>query len=895
MAVINDVIVWAETLPDWQKDLVRRLLENGDQELGEAEYSEILAMATSELNLGTELATAAPVPPVAGILSGSPENVVDIKLLSIDDLQNVNIIKPGQSQPLAENGISVIYGGNGSGKSGYSRVLKLACRSRDKDEKILPNVFDSGSHGTAKATLHIKENEEERDIIWTQGTPADPILTNVTVFDGRCARVITDSRNEISYLPYGADIFRRTAEIVLKIKTDIEAGIKEAARIQDSAVQAGTLSAKFIESLTEDTSDEDIGAATQWADQDEKNLVEKEELARASDSTKANQEIERLNKVFERIEGISKDVQNLAVDCGKLSDDRIKNVISELHAAKLANETATAERSTPEPLPGVATSDQWEILYKAAKQYSEEIAYPDEKFPKTEGARCVLCQQPLREEAVDRFTRFNKFMEDSTYEVLTATRRSLEMLHEEIELVAPLTGSPLKSICDEVSIYNKITAESLRVFHMEIERKKKNLQSLLIEGKDPEKTDSLPPWPETVKGQLVSVCASIAATLEKIEKTAMPEEHVKLLAEIAELKSRKALRSRTDDISAYVARRKQNAQLSTASSALRTQEITRKGTDIIRENLTPELQAGFEEELKALGAVRFPISFQPRGDFGETAHEMQIEGATMPSRTRTSEVLSEGETRVIAIAGFLAELRVASHSNGIVLDDPVSSLDHIYAQKIAERLVHEGLTRQVIIFTHNIAFLMELQDASDALAREGSPIELAVHTLRSIGSFAGITTSDVPWYTMKVSQRVHYLDELVHKIRHLYDEDRSEYNDEAARVYGLLREAWESCIEDDLLDSVVCRYRNSVQTLKLEEVEIQDEDIHRIYKNMSKVSAWMTGHDRSKALDHNRPSPDELSSDIASLREFSAEIRKRRNHTKQRRQKQLTGVTEVSR
>jgi hypothetical protein len=37
-------------------------------------------------------------------------------------------------------------------------------------------------------------------------------LTNITVFDGRCARVITDDRNEISYLPYGADVFQKTAE-----------------------------------------------------------------------------------------------------------------------------------------------------------------------------------------------------------------------------------------------------------------------------------------------------------------------------------------------------------------------------------------------------------------------------------------------------------------------------------------------------------------------------------------------------------------------------------------------------------------------------------------------------------------------------------------------------------
>ena len=72
---------------------------------------------------------------------------------------------------------------------------------------------------------------------------------------------------------------------------------------------------------------------------------------------------------------------------------------------------------------------------------------------------------------------------------------------------------------------------------------------------------------------------------------------------------------------------------------------------------------------------------------------------------------------------------------------------------------------------------------------------------------------------MKVKQRAQYLEELVHKIKPLYQDNIAEYNEQAARIYGLLREAWESCVEDDLFYNVVCRYRNSVQTLKLIEVD----------------------------------------------------------------------------
>lgn len=72
--------------------------------------------------------------------------------------------------------------------------------------------------------------------------------------------------------------------------------------------------------------------------------------------------------------------------------------------------------------------------------------------------------------------------------------------------------------------------------------------------------------------------------------------------------------------------------------------------------------------------------------------------------------------------GFLRSFNWQSIPNAIVFDDPVSSLDHEFTAKIAARLAREGLTRQVIAFTHNIAFLMELQDASEALAWAGLPL-----------------------------------------------------------------------------------------------------------------------------------------------------------------------------
>lgn len=840
MAAIDDIIIWANSLPAWQGDAVRRLLATGEQQLSNKNYDEIRTLAKAYFKLIAPSENLVPVPPAAGKFSGASATTISVKLLSIENVRNVNIIGDEETQSFAESGVTVVYGNNGAGKSGYSRILKLACQARDKDERILPNVFARASSGTPTATLKIKQDQMIKDVVWIHGESTDPILTNITVFDARCARIITDDRNEISYMPYGGDVIKKLADVVSKVKDDIEQEIVVPTLIQDSAIIVGTTSFKFLEDLSAATKDEFILMATNWTPHDEEMLVAQEELARVSNPTKATQETARLEKFKVRINEVVGVITNLVSASTDLTNETIQKVLLEVNAAKLAHASAIAERKTPEVLSGVASTNQWEILYKAAKKYSEEVAYPQQPFPKIDDAFCVLCQQSLSEDAKARFSRFKKFMEDTTNTVLVAKRASLKSFCEKTDLVIPLPTAVLESICDELSSIDAKVSNDLRIYNTAVTMRKSAILTLLKEGEDPLKVSLLPPWPISIEPALRSVIKNLTQKIIDITKAAKPDEYKKLIANIAELKSRRALHVRRADINSFVVKLRRNAALRRAVDSLSTYEITRQGTAIIKKNLTPELVNAFKTELIALGATRVPISLKPSGNAGETVHEILLEGATL-GRARTSEILSEGEARVIAVAGFLAELQLAPHTNAVVLDDPVSSLDHVFTAKIAARLAQEGLKRQVIVFTHHIAFLMELEDARMELARSGTPVNITMHTLRRSGQASGITTNGAPWYTMKVKQRVQYLEELVHQAKTLYPDNMDQYNEKASRIYGLLREAWESCVEDDLLYSVVCRYRNSVQTLKLMEVGIEDSDIHEVDLQMSKASTCKIG------------------------------------------------------
>ena len=193
------------------------------------------------------------------------------------------------------------------------------------------------------------------------------------------------------------------------------------------------------------------------------------------------------------------------------------------------------------------------------------------------------------------------------------------------------------------------------------------------------------------------------------------------------------------------------------------------------------------QELTELGATRIPISMRPTGAVGEAQHELLLEGAHAPARTQISQILSEGEVRVIAIAGFLAELQLSQQSNPIVFDDPVSSLDHVFTGKIAARLACEGLKRHVIVFTHNIAFLMELPRCGGGLGKA-----------RDTRWYCGADTaptwerclrydSGAPWHALESHTTGTSPGAGGCNIKAQYNNDMELYNREAARIYGLLR------------------------------------------------------------------------------------------------------------
>jgi len=237
------------------------------------------------------------------------------------------------------------------------------------------------------------------------------------------------------------------------------------------------------------------------------------------------------------------------------------------------------------------------------------------------------------------------------------------------------------------------------------------------------------------------------------------------------------------------------------------------------------------------------------------------------------EVVSEGEHRCIALAGFLAELATATHKSALVFDDPVSSLDHIWRESVACRLVEEANGRQVIVFTHDLVFLLLLFEHAE---KESVPLSQTHLTRNPQGS--GICSEGPPWLAMPVRTRIGALKAQWQQAEKLYrTEGPLVYEALARDLYGRLRETWERAVEEVLLNGAVLRFRRSVETQRLDKVtDVATTDVQTIAAAMTKCSTHLRGHDQAAAINQPVPEPGELQADIEELESWVTQVRKRR-------------------
>jgi hypothetical protein len=235
-------------------------------------------------------------------------------------------------------------------------------------------------------------------------------------------------------------------------------------------------------------------------------------------------------------------------------------------------------------------------------------------------------------------------------------------------------------------------------------------------------------------------------------------------------------------------------------------------------------------------------------------------------------VLSEGEQTCVALAAFMTELATSLHRSTLVFDDPVSSLDHRWRHKVAERLIEEAASRQIIVFTHDLVFLNDLQ----SLAQDKGVAHNALSLIQSADG-AGVINSDLPWIAAKVAERIDNLEKDARSAKALYDaNDDSGYTEAVTRIYSKLRSTWERALEDVAFCGVITRHRDYINAKDLIKVTVLEEaDVKGFQAGYKKCCDQTEAHDPSRGRNAAPPPPDDVLNDIGRVRPWVDSIRAR--------------------
>jgi hypothetical protein len=217
---LAEILTWSVQCPAWQRDALRRLCTGSD--LSAADEAELLDILKGEH-------TGIPLAEEHIRQASKAARVVTLK--SIRNVENVNALAPKQTLSFSEKGITIVYGENGSGKSGYVRILKSACRARrEKTFDILPNVYIVNKGDSQTACVTYLDGEKTYSPQWVKGQPTDPALSAISVFDTSAGTIHATGTNDIAYTPFPIQILAGLVKAADSLKAEIDKDIEQLER-----------------------------------------------------------------------------------------------------------------------------------------------------------------------------------------------------------------------------------------------------------------------------------------------------------------------------------------------------------------------------------------------------------------------------------------------------------------------------------------------------------------------------------------------------------------------------------------------------------------------------------------------------------------------------------------
>lgn len=901
-SIYEDLHDWSASLEPWQQDALRRIVQSevlssrDTEELGQIAYraAAVQGEATFHRSEGSEPSDGNALTVVPLDLTHLPSRsstAPPVTLKSLRHISGVNRLQPDAVIPFAVKGLNVVYGFNGVGKSGFTRILKRACHSR-APEVIVTNVFSDAPQQPRAAITYLLGNDEQIHVWDLDKDSPDVNLPRVAVYDNRGASAhFKRDGAQVELLPPGLDSLSRLSDLYGAVAewARLELARRRAIPTPEVHRNATSLRAQ-MDAMGTAGAVEVLQALASLTEDENAELASLPSEIQVLESGTRKQ---RIASETLRESQFRSQAARLATAIGAFADDQVTQLVATAAAYAEAQDAASVAPEPPaEPLAGVHGA-HWAAMWRAALDYAMSDAYPGSRYEPEAGSLCLLCQQPLDEDAAERLQRYAN---QETVSAAARLRRLRAAFHDIVRGMSAgsadgvLDGALLAVLPDGAAAAATAAMAALGAAS--------EIAARLTSATEPTVTPEYEAGLRAVVAPVSTLRAALLAeadkgraTIEALSAESEDPERVNALrVRLRLLEERAALLGSMDGLIALHNAIVEIAALNVVVSQCNTNAVSRKSSAVSTAYVT-DICEGFSKEAALLGGFDISASMAPL----TTQRGVRRIGIVLRQAKQTSvaadQVLSEGELRVMSLAAFFADLRGSGDSSAIVLDDPTTSLDHRFQEKIAQRLVREARTRQVVVFTHSTAFLSALQTAIEddpatqmtegLVPPEPVPLSVTEVTRDRHTGFAGIKVVSFLTATNILDLRVKHLKNLVEASKELWDaSDTPGYERSIENFARHLRGTWESAVEDLLLYKVVRRNRSSVTTENRISalIGITPQEVAAVAHGMDVESFFV--HSTPEGAEKESPKPEDLDERVKALTDWIVTVKARQKEVK---------------
>lgn len=835
---------WSGGLASWQKLLIATAIRSGV--IPDAVIEQAYRMFLVEHDLAKKPDIAVEIP--SSITGRYHAGTNHRRLHRMHTPIGVNRLPSTAALTFAE-GLTVIYGGNGVGKSGFARVLSNACFSRQQ-HPIYPDVFDENAPTTSSAMIDlIDENGKVATLTFDANTEHPELKRGFVVFDSAVAlRHLTDA-GPFGFTPTGFDVFPEMARSYAVLQTKLAADIQSRRRdnpLANAFIGPETPASQAATKLSTATDLDSLRALAAFgADQ----AARIEHLQNQSDQLRVKAPDVAIKRLSDSRPQLLLLKERLAEARTALSEEMLESdarLRQSLVTAAGEFALASATQFRHERVAGIGTQD-WESMIEGMERLRLQ---QHEHYP-SEGDVCLLCQQPLGEDERKLFELYANFSSGDSKVALQFAERDVNTRRQQIEQISLV-------LADEGSIARNFLSETYPAVLTAITEgvaQIRTLQSSVLAAFSGEGSNVVAVALADFSGVLDGIVETIDQDLLRLRQSDVPSALAAIDIERVQLRHREVLSQNVENAVSYVRDLKWIARAEAmARPALSPRHLTEKQGELFSSVIAKNYREGLAKECESL-ACNVPVQLRTQGRQGQTIRSLSV------ANRSPDDILSEGEQRAVALADFLTEVGLNDDNVGVIFDDPVTSLDHERKGLIAKRLVAAAGARQVVVFTHDMVFFSKLAEAADK-----AQIPITTHWMQRSGDNKPglVSLNDGPTTTPQY-RKTDFAEQTLAKAKAVSGSAQEAFVRQGA---GQLRRTVEEVVPQYLFKEVVRRWTDRVMITALRRINWDNRLADETVEIFEACSAIMEGHSHTEAGTESPPTPEKLEELIVRTKEL---------------------------